>query len=249
MRPLYCNIFHPIFKGINMTTEKPTINRHGYTFPLSKYTNAFIDYARTNQGTLLDIGAAFGVTTIPALLAGAKVIANDLSEEQLAILKQDTPEQVRTNLTLLTGRLPEFDLPANSLDGILASHVIHFLDPETLRIAIAKCHLWLKPGAKIFVQCFTPYHKFMEKFIPEYHRKIANKDPFPSYTEHSGDYVLVQDLVPQKVHLMDPTVLAREFIAAGFQIESVEFFPCPPNINADYWPLDGREWVGLIAYK
>jgi 2-polyprenyl-3-methyl-5-hydroxy-6-metoxy-1,4-benzoquinol methylase len=232
-----------------MTTEKPTINRHGYTFPLSKYTNAFIDHARNHQGSLLDIGAAFGVTTIPALEAGAKVIANDISTEQLEILKQDTPEHLRENLTLLTGRLPEFDLSANSLDGILASHVLHFLDPQTFRLAISKCHLWLKPGAKIFVQCFTPYHKFMEKFIPEYHQKIAAKDAFPGYTEHSGEYVLVQNLLPQTVNLMDPTVLAREFIAAGFQIESAEFFACPPNLTADFFPLDGREWVGLVAYK
>lgn len=232
-----------------MTTEKPTQNRHGYTFPLSKYTNAFIDHAKQHRGTLLDIGAAYGVTSIPALLAGANVIANDISEEQLEMLRQDTPENVRANLTLLAGRFPDFDLPPNSLDGILASHVLHFLDPKTFRLATAKLYLWLKPGAKIFVQCFTPYHKFMEKMIPEYHQKIANKESFPGYIERSGEYVLVQDLLPQKVNLMDPTVLAREFIAAGFQIESVEFLACPPNINADFFPLDGREWVGLVAYK
>lgn len=232
-----------------MNTEKPTQNRHGYTFPLSKYTNAFIDHAKQHQGTVLDIGAAYGVTTIPALLTGAKVIANDMSSEQLDILKQETPEQVRANLTLLTGRLPNFDLPANSLDGILASHVLHFLDPETFRVAVAKCYAWLKPGAKMVVQCFTPYHKFMASYIPEYHQKIASKDGFPGYTDHSGDYVLVGGLLPETVNLMDPTVLAREFIAAGFQIESAEFLACPPGLNPDFFPLDGREWVGMIAYK
>jgi ubiquinone/menaquinone biosynthesis C-methylase UbiE len=232
-----------------MKTEKPTQNRHGFTFPLSKYTNAFIDYARKHPGTLLDIGAAYGVTTIPALLAGAKVIANDISAEQLDTLKQDTPENVRANLTLLVERFPDFDLPANSLDGILVSHVLHFLDPETFHRAIAKLHLWLKPGAKIFVQCFTPYTTLLEKFIPQYHQKVAINDPFPGYTECSGKYALVQDLVPEKINAMNPTILAREFIAGGFQLECVEFMACPPNLSADYFYLDGREWVGLVASK
>jgi SAM-dependent methyltransferase len=232
-----------------MPTEKPTKNRHGYTFPLSKYTNAFIDHARTHQGNLLDIGAAYGVTAIPALLAGAKVIANDISAEQLEMLKQDTPENVRANLTLLASRFPDFDLPANSLDGILASHVLHFLDPETFRVAIEKCYVWLKPGGKIFVQCFTPYHKFIEKMIPAYHQKIREKNPFPGYLENSSEYVLVQDLIPKEVNLMNPTVLAREFIAAGFELECAEFIACPPNLNAEFFSMDGREWVGLIAYK
>lgn len=232
-----------------MTTEKQTKNRHGYMFPLAKYTKAFLEYARTQRGTLLDVGAAYGVTTIPALLAGATVIANDISAEELDILSQAVPEHLRANLTLLAARFPEFDLPANSLDGVLISHVLPFLDPDAFRIAIKKLHSWSKPGAKIFVQCFTPYHKFVEKFIPEYHQRVANKDPFPAYLEDSGAYVLVQDLLPRKLNLMDPTILAREFIAAGFQIESVEFTACPPNLGADFFYLDGREWVGLVAYK
>ena len=232
-----------------MTAEKRTKNRHGYMFPLAKYTNAFLAYARTNRGTLLDIGAAYGVTTIPALLSGATVIANDLSVEQLEILKQDTPENLRPHLTVLAERIPDFHLPEDSLDGILATHVLHFLDPDTLRIAIKKLYTWLKPNAKIFIQCFTPYHKFMAKMIPEYHKKISLKDPYPGYIENSEEYVLEQDLLPKKIHMMDPTVLAREFIAAGFQIECVEFIACPPNLNVDFFPLDGREWVGLIAHK
>lgn len=238
-----------LLNWISMTADIRTKNRHGSTFPLAKYTNAFLDYARTQRGNFLDIGAAYGVTTLPALEAGAKVIANDISAEQLEMLKLATPEQLRPNLTTLAGRFPDFDLPENSLDGVLASHVLHFLNPETLRNAIAKLHLWLKPGGKVFVQCFTPYHKFMEKIIPDYHQRIAQKDPFPAYTDHSEKYALQPNFIPQEVNLMDPTLLAREFITAGFQLECVEFIACPPNLNAEFFALNGREWVGLVAYK
>jgi hypothetical protein len=84
----------------------------------------------------------------------------------------------------------------------------------------------------------------MEKMIPKYHQQIANENSFPGYTECSGEYVLVQDLLPQKVNLMHPTVLAREFIAGSFQIECVEFLACPPDINADFFPFDGRKLGG-----
>lgn len=43
--------------------------------------------------------------------------------------------------------------------------------------------------------------------------------------------------------------MASSLSAAGFQIECVEFLACPPDLNVDFFPLDGKEWVGLIAYK
>jgi ubiquinone/menaquinone biosynthesis C-methylase UbiE len=226
-----------------------TKNKYGSMFPLSGYTKAFIQYAHKTGGTMLDIGAAYGVTTIPTLKKGAAVIANDISQEQLDILVHNTPRSLRKNLSLLEGRFPEFDLPPNTLDGILASHILHFLDPGQLQSGLSKMHCWLKPQAKIFVLCFTPYHKFMAKMIPEYEAKIAAGNPWPGYTEHSENYVLQQNLLPATVNLMDPTVLAREFIHAQFQIERVEFTSCPKGVNPDFFPLDGREWVGLIAYK
>jgi SAM-dependent methyltransferase len=232
-----------------MTKEIQTKNRHGAMFPLAKYTQAFVDYAKKHGGTYLDIGAAYGVTTIPALEGGAKVIANDLSVEQLAILQENTPEHLRANLTLLPGRFPEFDLPEQSLDGIVASHVLHFLEPMVFRSAIKILYRWLKPGGKIFVQNFTPYHKFMASFIPQYHQNIARGEAFPGYTEHSENYVLLQDYLPSKINLLDPTVMAREFIAAGFQVESVEFTPCPPGLSEEFFPLDGREWVGFRGQR
>lgn len=230
--------------------ETRSINQHGSMFPLSKYTKAFLTYVKENPaGTYLDIGAAFGVTTLPALKTGAHMIANDISQKELSILKQNTPSTDLKNLTTLLGHFPDFDLPAQHLNGILASHILHFLEPDQVRIGIAKMHLWLKPNAKVFVLCFTPYHQFMAKIIPDYEQKISAGNSWPGYTTNSSKYVLEQTILPLKVNLMDPTILAREFIAAQFQIEQVEFTPCPQGINPDFFPLDGREWVGLIARK
>jgi SAM-dependent methyltransferase len=232
-----------------MSTERPTQNHHGSAFPLSKYTRAFISHARKQGGVVLDIGAGYGTASLPALSAHTRVIANDISREQLDMIREAAPLRFERKLTLLEGAFPDFDLDANSLDAILASHVMHFLGPDAFRAGARKLHLWLKPGGKVFLLCFTPYHRFMAKMIPDYERALAYADEWPGLTEDSDLYALVPGLLPKTVNLMDPTILAREFIHAGFRIERVEFTPCPPELNPEYFPLDGREWVGLIAYK
>jgi SAM-dependent methyltransferase len=232
-----------------MSTERLTQNRHGSAFPLSKYTRAFISHARKHGGVVLDIGAGYGTASLPALSAHTRVIANDISHAQLESIRQAAPLRFERRLTLLEGEFPDFDLEANSLDAILASHVLHFLEPDAFRTGTKKLHDWLKPGGKLFVLCFTPYHRFMAKMIPDYERALASSEAWPGLTRDSDRYALVPGLLPKTVNLMDPTILAREFILAGLRIERVEFTPCPPDLNPEYFPLDGREWTGLIAYK
>ena len=49
----------------------------------------------TQKKPILDIGAAYGVNTIPALKNGATVIANDLEQSHLDILVVNTPKKYR----------------------------------------------------------------------------------------------------------------------------------------------------------
>ncbi|KXV15347.1 hypothetical protein CR51_03275 [Caballeronia megalochromosomata] len=232
-----------------MSSERLTESRHGSAFPLSKYTRAFIRFARKQGGVVLDIGAGYGTASLPALSKGTRVIANDISRTQLEQIRKAAPAEFKSNLVLLEGAFPRFDLDAASLDAILASHVLHFLAPDDFRAGIARLHDWLKPGGKAFVLCFTPYHRFMARMIPDYERAVASGSAWPGLTEDSDRYALVPKLLPATVNLMDPTVLAREFLRAGFRIECVEFTRCPPGLNPEYFPLDGREWTGLVAYK
>ena len=232
-----------------MSTDRLTQNHHGSAFPLSKYTRAFVSHARKHGGVVLDIGAGYGVASLPALSARTRVIANDISRAQLDAIRQAAPPRFEQQLTLLEGAFPHFDLEANSLDAVLASHVLHFLEPDAFRAGLKKLQNWLKPGGRVFVLCFTPYHRFMAKMIPDYERALASAEEWPGLTTDSDRYALVPGLLPKIVNLMDPTILAREFMLARFRIERVEFTPCPPDLNPEYFPLDGREWAGLIGYK
>ncbi|WP_321798930.1 class I SAM-dependent methyltransferase [Caballeronia sp. J97] len=232
-----------------MSGERLTESRHGSAFPLSKYTRAFIRFARKRGGVALDIGAGYGTASLPSLSRRTRVIANDISRAQLEQIRRAAPAGLEHNLVLLEGAFPRYDLEESSLDAILASHVLHFLAPDDFRAGVARMHDWLKPGGKAFVLCFTPYHRFMAKMIPDYERAVASGSAWPGLTDDSDRYALVPKLLPATVNLMDPTILAREFLHAGFRIECTEFTPCPRGLNPEYFPLDGREWAGLIAYK
>ncbi len=228
-----------------------TENHHGLTFPLSKYGKMFVDFAHKAPGPMLDIGAAYGVCTIPALRAGADVIANDISTSALTRLEQNTPEDLRAHLTLLPGHFPDgLNFKPNSLGAIEASHVLHFLDGPTLEMGCRKMYEWLKSGGRVFVVCFTPYHRFMQRFIPVYEDRVLRGERWPGYVEDSTPYVLKQGIIPRQTHLMDPAVLSRAFRDAGFVVEDASVFPCPPDLEPrEFFHLDGREWVGLSARK
>ncbi len=233
-----------------MRRAKFTNNKHGSMFPLARYTKAFLSYVKKHPGQVLDIGAAYGVTSIPALEAGANVTAMDLSAEQLSALKEHTDQRVVNHLTLVVGHFPEdLILEKNKYDAILASHILHFLGPKEFKIAIKKMYQILKPKGKIFVQCFTPYHRFTEAFIPVYERNCLQGKPWPGLMQCSNDYALIPNKLPPMVNLMDPEILCREFSKAGFVIEQCKFTACPKSLGKPLFVLNGKEWVGLIAHK
>ena len=59
--------------------------------------------------------------------------------------------------TVVLGRFPQFDLPANSLQGILLSQVAHYLSPEEIESGFRNAHLWLKPSGKLVLMAMSPY--------------------------------------------------------------------------------------------
>ena len=98
---------------------------------LSPASEEFVKLANTANTELLDIGAAYGIATYPALENGATVTACDMSDEHLTILTQGVPDSHQQKLTTIQGVFPnDFDFLANSFDGINMSMLLHFLDAE-----------------------------------------------------------------------------------------------------------------------
>lgn len=238
-----------------MPTPEPngfvrTLNNMGYmTSTLDPISAAFVAFAPVAPGMVLDVGAAYGVATLAALAAGARVVANDLDERHLHILATRTPASARERLTLCPGAFPEtLDFPPAQLGGVLLARVLHFFPGERIRKGLQRLHTWLAPGGKVFVVAETPYLGNFRDFIPTYEARRQAGDPWPGFI---ADVMAVAPergrFLPPQVHWLDPTVLTREFCAAGFLVEQADFL-ARPDFPADL-QLDGRESVGIIARK
>ena len=91
----------------------PTLNKTGWmTEALDTYSQDFAVYAGTIEDEALDIGCAYGVATLAALDAGAKILACDIEPRHLEILANRVPEEQRARFRAQSGKLPDVDFPA-----------------------------------------------------------------------------------------------------------------------------------------
>ncbi len=230
----------------------PTLNKMGWmTTELDSFSSAFVDFAPKGPGPALDIGAAYGVASIAALKAGAKVIANDLDQRHLEILLEQAPENLRQSLTLMPGAFPEaLGMPDNSLGSILCARVLHFFDGPTMESSIHKMFSMLSSGGKAFVVGETVYLKSHQHYIPEFEKRVQDSTcRWPGFFDdvHRRCAPEYRDILPPQIHFFDVGTLRREFEMVGFAVETAETFARPEFSSA--YRLDGRESAGLIARK
>ena len=228
----------------------PTLNKQGYMLrELNEYSRAFVDFAPIAPGPVLDIGAAYGVATLPALEKGAHVIANDLDIRHLKILEENVSESYRKNLELKLGKIPgEVDFPENSLGAVLASGVLHFLPGDELIIAVKQIHKWLKPGGKFFFVATTPYAKLYQEFLPLYLKRKEAGYRWPGLIKDTSYYVPnIAHQIPKSINLIDIDILDSIIAETQFFVEKKGFFTIDKianDINSE-----GNNVLGLIAYK
>jgi hypothetical protein len=199
---------------------------------------------------VLEIGAAYGNASYPALEAGATVIACDLSEEELARLRAPVPREMRRRLITIPARFPEqLHFTAGSLSGILAAQVLHFFDGPTVQLALATAFRWLEPGdGRLYLVVMTPQLSYYVKFLPEFQRRKASGDPWPgTFDPRLAATPDWRDRLPSLVNLFDADVLRRAVQGAGFVIEHLEPF-CYRNFPEKH-RTNGEEFLGLIARK
>jgi SAM-dependent methyltransferase len=93
----------------------PTLNGRGFMLEaLDSFADDFIAFASQEEGEVLDIGCAYGVASLAALNAGARVCACDMEPRHLGMLVDQTPPALKSKLRTVTGVLPEVKFPAQS---------------------------------------------------------------------------------------------------------------------------------------
>jgi len=241
---------NPLWPAEFETGLIPTDNAMGImTEELSPAAEAFVEMAASAVRPILDIGAAYGNATVPALAAGATVLANDLSATQLAVLAAGVPPSNQKRLVLLPGRFPEeLSLPENSLDGILCALVLHFFDGPGVQRAMAALHRWLAPGRAVYIAVITPSNSYYRETRASYAERERNGDPWPGIVDprplHPTRW---RPQLPEMVHLFEKDTLRRVAEEAGFRVESLEYF-CYRNFP-EHFRTNGQEYLSLIARK
>jgi SAM-dependent methyltransferase len=238
-------------QSIPKTESLVTLNCCGRTSTTpNEYSSLFIEYTRQTRFPVMDIGAAFGVATLPALLHGATVIAVDIDAAQLEVLRSAVPDDRKSALTTLQARFPEgLHFDPNVFGAVHASNLLNFLRGEELMTGLNAIYRWLVPGGKLFVISGTPYARNVRAFIPVYEARVRAGERWPGEIEHLSDFSDDPSIaeLPSFIHLLDDQVLGRAVTDAGFQIEQLEIYQ--RQHLPDYLALDGRENVGMIAIK
>lgn len=221
------------------------------TLELSPPALQCADFCTTVDKPVLDVGCAYGASSIAFLKAGAKVIACDLSQEHLDHLEQIVPENLSPNLTTLQGAFPEeLDFPAGSLSAVHMTMILHFLRGDVIVSGLKKCFDWLEPGGKIFIGNMTPYLGLYEweRLSSEYERREQAGEQWPgeiAQREYAkGDW---KQALPPMAHFFKEDSMRKIAELSGFEVESISYYQyknTPPEYRTN-----GKEWIGMVAFK
>ena len=229
-----------------------TLNKMGYMFiKPEKYMQAFIDYAAQTHDPVLDIGAAYGIATIPALEKGAYVVANDMDQRHLDILKSKVPSALQNHLELKVGAMPhDINFPEHYFGVILASRILNFVDPKVLKLCFSLIYKWLKPGCRFVYLGATPYMGTFRHFLPQYLKNKQEGCEWPGLLEDIMAHAPADKAqnLPEFINLIDKDLLNVLLTESGFVIETMDYIPAEKEHPEDM-KLDGREHLGAIAIK
>jgi chorismate-pyruvate lyase len=229
-----------------------TTNKKGFTYEFTSFGKAFINFASKSSKPVMDIGAAYGVATLPAVLRGATVLAVDVERQHLESIRESLHPSLLPHLKILCKRFPDFDMPSESVGAVYMSQVLPFLTGEEIMQGARKIYDWLIPGGEVFVVSFTPYISHVKSFISVYESRKLEGIRWPGYirdlSRYSDDPNIYNHL-PNQINHIDADDLKYAFETAGFRIKELRCFgeeegPLPGGIR-----YDGRERVGMIAYK
>ncbi len=199
----------------------PTLNQTGFMTPdQNPYTEDFIAFAATCSLPVLDVGAAYGIATLPALKGGATVIANDIEEKHLLLLREQTTVEERNRLFLNTQMFPHtMNFPDNSLGAILVCRLAHFLTEEEIEIGIAQLKRWLAPKGRLYMITTSPHHHLLPDFFPRYLKQSQEGVAWPGAIPdmHKIAPELSQHL-PKFLHVMDAHSLGKALQRHGFRM-------------------------------
>lgn len=234
-----------------MDVYTKTLNQTGFALNavLDPVAQQFVEFTQGASLPVLELGCAYGMSSLACLGSRVTLILNDLDERHLHSAMERCPVHQRNHLVLLPGDLETLPILERSLAAILCCRVIHFFDPDKVLRSLARVRHWLAPGGKAFFTVESPYLGIWPRFYEDFQRRRHQGLLFPGHMR-VRDYVCDNDIaanLPEWMNLFDVETLSEVFRVSGFQVESCQFIPRPYFF--EQLRLDGRESVGIIAVK
>ncbi len=217
---------------------------------LDEISKSFVAYAAQADRPVLDIGCAYGVATLPALAAGARVVACDMEQGHIDILMEKTPPAERARLECRVASLPEVDFPHETFNAILCSRLLHFLSGADIETSISKMRDWLAPGGKAFLIADTPYTGPWKSNAAVYEEKKRQGDTWPGLIDRFADFLPPGAAAighPEFLNPLDPDILRTVCRNAGFAVEKAVFLDGLVSRPGAAKPEKAH--AGLIAVK
>lgn len=229
----------------------PVANSYGWTSTIpNPMTCRFLGLIKgVKNPQVIDIGAGFGVASIPAMEAGAYVIVNDIDQlhlDHVASLAYEKGQISRCQL--LNAALPNLPdvLP---LDAVHASNVLHFLSGDEIVLAAKWMHRNIKVGGKVFLQMQSPYCGHFHLFLSDYEKRKASGLKWPGEMADSKKYAApeIRNMTVDFNHVLEAEIVSKVFQEAGFTIDYADYYTRPGL--PDVCRFDGRENLGVVAIR
>jgi protein-L-isoaspartate O-methyltransferase len=165
-----------------------------------EHCSKLIDALKLKPGDVIaDVGAGSGYYTFrmaERVAPGGKVLAVDIQQEMLTLIRKRMQEGKVTNVEPVLGTLTDPKLPAGSVDLILLVDVYHeFSHPYEMTVEMVKA---LKPGGRlVFVEYRLEDPKVPIKLVHKMSQRQVIKEMSPFPLKHS----MTIDVLPWQ-HIM-----------------------------------------------
>jgi SAM-dependent methyltransferase len=231
----------------NQQERLKTVNNMGFIFLNDNpIVNTFLVDIEKTKGYVADVGCAYGPVSLLALEKGAKVMAIDLEQEHLEVLKQNCPMHLVPYLETVKGHFPNtVSLPSNAFDAMLLARLLIFLNPEEIDRALLKAYQALKTGGYLYIISPSPLRKKWQALFPTYMEQKEQGLPWPGYIQNLWELVPEeQKNLPNTIQLIDIDSLKNGLERVGFKVSSCLSYP---NTSCSEEEKDNLSCA--IAYK
>lgn len=247
-----------------------TLNKKGAVTAKFDYaTKEFLKYAKGKK--VLEVGGAYGSVMLAALRQNksTQYVLSDLDKRHLFIAAKRLSKLINENIDKKVSEDSTHQVnficaditkaqdisKMGTFDAIFVGRVLHYLNPEQLKMTVQHLFLLLKPKGRVFIVAITPYVKRYESFIPEYEKRIREKVENPGFVNSLCPYInrdvttaeQISNIADEPFFFLDADVLRKIFEENGFHI--IESKMKALSYESSSWKLDGRENVILIAEK